>query len=229
MARPSPLGTPAWASRLSPPPPARFAKERKLRIWRDYVAPTANLDQKDKQFVAKVSGWQSGRRGRRGLPAWGQRAGCPAAHAALCVCWDRPRRVLPLLPPCHGPRGETVRAQAGISGRPGVGRGETKRGEGKGPGCVGKGWWVPWGLVAWCRRDSLALPAAFLPAEGCLPSAEFSFPLLPAFPAPCPGTSPTAAPAPIPAGCWCGAVGSPWGRPPGWHLPAVAGPAPGPR
>ncbi|NWU86576.1 SND1 protein, partial [Onychorhynchus coronatus] len=32
----------------------RFAKERKLRIWRDYVAPTANLDQKDKQFVAKV-------------------------------------------------------------------------------------------------------------------------------------------------------------------------------
>lgn len=34
---------------------ARFAKERRLRIWRDYVAPTANLDQKDKQFVAKVS------------------------------------------------------------------------------------------------------------------------------------------------------------------------------
>lgn len=33
----------------------RFAKERRLRIWRDYVAPTANLDQKDKQFVAKVS------------------------------------------------------------------------------------------------------------------------------------------------------------------------------
>ncbi|XP_063304417.1 staphylococcal nuclease domain-containing protein 1 [Pelobates fuscus] len=32
----------------------RFAKERKIRIWRDYVAPTANLDQKDKQFVAKV-------------------------------------------------------------------------------------------------------------------------------------------------------------------------------
>ncbi|CAD7690317.1 staphylococcal nuclease domain-containing protein 1 [Lycaon pictus] len=32
----------------------RFAKERRLRIWRDYVAPTANLDQKDKQFVAKV-------------------------------------------------------------------------------------------------------------------------------------------------------------------------------
>ncbi|KAG8576651.1 hypothetical protein GDO81_009920, partial [Engystomops pustulosus] len=32
----------------------RFAKERKVRIWRDYVAPTANLDQKDKQFVAKV-------------------------------------------------------------------------------------------------------------------------------------------------------------------------------
>nr|XP_025041523.1 staphylococcal nuclease domain-containing protein 1 [Pelodiscus sinensis] len=32
----------------------RHAKERKLRIWRDYVAPTANLDQKDKQFVAKV-------------------------------------------------------------------------------------------------------------------------------------------------------------------------------
>lgn len=39
-------------------PLARFAKERKLRIWRDYVAPTANLDQKDKQFVAKVSGEQ---------------------------------------------------------------------------------------------------------------------------------------------------------------------------
>lgn len=34
---------------------ARFAKERRLRIWRDYVPPTANLDQKDKQFVAKVS------------------------------------------------------------------------------------------------------------------------------------------------------------------------------
>lgn len=34
---------------------ARFAKDRRLRIWRDYVAPTANLDQKDKQFVAKVS------------------------------------------------------------------------------------------------------------------------------------------------------------------------------
>lgn len=32
----------------------RFAKERRLRMWRDYVAPTANLDQKDKQFVAKV-------------------------------------------------------------------------------------------------------------------------------------------------------------------------------
>lgn len=32
----------------------RFAKERKTRIWRDYVAPTANLDQKDKLFVAKV-------------------------------------------------------------------------------------------------------------------------------------------------------------------------------
>uniref|UniRef100_A0A7N8WKR6 Staphylococcal nuclease domain-containing protein 1 n=1 Tax=Mastacembelus armatus TaxID=205130 RepID=A0A7N8WKR6_9TELE len=32
----------------------RSAKERKVRIWRDYVAPTANLDQKDRQFVAKV-------------------------------------------------------------------------------------------------------------------------------------------------------------------------------
>ncbi|KAM9311355.1 staphylococcal nuclease domain-containing protein 1 [Gastrophryne carolinensis] len=32
----------------------RYAKEHKTRIWRDYVAPTANLDQKDKQFVAKV-------------------------------------------------------------------------------------------------------------------------------------------------------------------------------
>ncbi|KAG8440117.1 hypothetical protein GDO86_006056 [Hymenochirus boettgeri] len=32
----------------------RFAKEHKIRIWRDYVAPTANLEQKDKQFVAKV-------------------------------------------------------------------------------------------------------------------------------------------------------------------------------
>ncbi|XP_075455394.1 staphylococcal nuclease domain-containing protein 1 isoform X2 [Ascaphus truei] len=32
----------------------RFAKEHKMRIWRDYVAPTANLDQKDKHFVAKV-------------------------------------------------------------------------------------------------------------------------------------------------------------------------------
>ncbi|XP_062929037.1 staphylococcal nuclease domain-containing protein 1 [Mobula hypostoma] len=32
----------------------RSAKERKLRIWKDYVAPTANMDQKDKHFVAKV-------------------------------------------------------------------------------------------------------------------------------------------------------------------------------
>ncbi|KAF7253810.1 Staphylococcal nuclease domain-containing protein 1 [Varanus komodoensis] len=32
----------------------RYAKERKLRIWRDYVPPTASLDQKDKQFVAKI-------------------------------------------------------------------------------------------------------------------------------------------------------------------------------
>uniref|UniRef100_A0AAY4C3L9 Staphylococcal nuclease domain-containing protein n=1 Tax=Denticeps clupeoides TaxID=299321 RepID=A0AAY4C3L9_9TELE len=32
----------------------RAAKERKVRIWKDYVAPTANLDQKDRQFVAKV-------------------------------------------------------------------------------------------------------------------------------------------------------------------------------
>uniref|UniRef100_A0A6Q2YK55 Staphylococcal nuclease domain-containing protein n=1 Tax=Esox lucius TaxID=8010 RepID=A0A6Q2YK55_ESOLU len=32
----------------------KSAKERKVRIWKDYVAPTANLDQKDRQFVAKV-------------------------------------------------------------------------------------------------------------------------------------------------------------------------------
>uniref|UniRef100_A0A8C3G3E5 Staphylococcal nuclease domain-containing protein n=1 Tax=Cyclopterus lumpus TaxID=8103 RepID=A0A8C3G3E5_CYCLU len=32
----------------------RSAKERKVRIWKDYVAPTANLDLKDRQFVAKV-------------------------------------------------------------------------------------------------------------------------------------------------------------------------------
>uniref|UniRef100_A0AAQ4QLK8 Staphylococcal nuclease domain-containing protein n=1 Tax=Gasterosteus aculeatus aculeatus TaxID=481459 RepID=A0AAQ4QLK8_GASAC len=32
----------------------RSAKERKIRIWKDYVAPTANLDLKDRQFVAKV-------------------------------------------------------------------------------------------------------------------------------------------------------------------------------
>uniref|UniRef100_A0A672R1H1 Staphylococcal nuclease domain-containing protein 1 n=1 Tax=Sinocyclocheilus grahami TaxID=75366 RepID=A0A672R1H1_SINGR len=32
----------------------RSAKERKVRIWKDYVAPTANMDQKDRQFVAKV-------------------------------------------------------------------------------------------------------------------------------------------------------------------------------
>lgn len=37
----------------------RSAKERKVRIWKDYVAPTANLDQKDRQFVAKVSSWSS--------------------------------------------------------------------------------------------------------------------------------------------------------------------------
>lgn len=36
----------------------RSAKERKVRIWKDYVAPTANLDQKDRQFVAKVSVWK---------------------------------------------------------------------------------------------------------------------------------------------------------------------------
>ncbi|KAM6100987.1 LOW QUALITY PROTEIN: staphylococcal nuclease domain-containing protein 1, partial [Pterocles gutturalis] len=33
---------------------AERSPKLKLRIWRDYVAPTANLDQKDKQFVAKV-------------------------------------------------------------------------------------------------------------------------------------------------------------------------------
>ena len=44
-----------WGPPPQPPNPCRFAKERKLRIWRDYVAPTANLEQKDKQFVAKVS------------------------------------------------------------------------------------------------------------------------------------------------------------------------------
>lgn len=32
----------------------RSAKERKVRIWKDYVAPTANIDLKDRQFVAKV-------------------------------------------------------------------------------------------------------------------------------------------------------------------------------
>uniref|UniRef100_A0A674A9B2 Staphylococcal nuclease domain-containing protein n=1 Tax=Salmo trutta TaxID=8032 RepID=A0A674A9B2_SALTR len=32
----------------------KSAKERKVRIWKDYVAPTANMDQKDRQFVAKV-------------------------------------------------------------------------------------------------------------------------------------------------------------------------------
>lgn len=32
----------------------RSAKERKVRIWKDYVAPTANMNQKDRQFVAKV-------------------------------------------------------------------------------------------------------------------------------------------------------------------------------
>ncbi|TNN55775.1 Nuclease domain-containing protein 1 [Liparis tanakae] len=32
----------------------RSAKERKVRIWKDYVAPTANLDLKDRQFVAKT-------------------------------------------------------------------------------------------------------------------------------------------------------------------------------
>ncbi|KAJ8373795.1 hypothetical protein SKAU_G00043750 [Synaphobranchus kaupii] len=32
----------------------RSAKERKVRMWKDYVAPTANLDLKDRQFVAKV-------------------------------------------------------------------------------------------------------------------------------------------------------------------------------
>lgn len=32
----------------------RSAKERKVRIWKDYVAPTANLNEKDRNFVAKV-------------------------------------------------------------------------------------------------------------------------------------------------------------------------------
>ncbi|KAJ3612447.1 hypothetical protein NHX12_020722, partial [Muraenolepis orangiensis] len=32
----------------------RSAKERKVRIWKDYVAPTANIDLKDRQFVAKT-------------------------------------------------------------------------------------------------------------------------------------------------------------------------------
>uniref|UniRef100_A0A8C5A5T7 Staphylococcal nuclease domain-containing protein n=1 Tax=Gadus morhua TaxID=8049 RepID=A0A8C5A5T7_GADMO len=32
----------------------KSAKERRVRIWKDYVAPTANIDLKDRQFVAKV-------------------------------------------------------------------------------------------------------------------------------------------------------------------------------
>ena len=189
------------------PSPARFAKERKLRIWRDYVAPTANLDQKDKQFVAKVSGWQSRGRGRQGLPVRGRRAGCPAALAGTYVCLDKPQRVLPRLHPHHGPPCTTVRAHAGILGRPGVGRGETKRrGRGHGSwgwvgGCPGASLWL-----AGCCRDALTLPAPLLPAEGCLGLAEFSFPLLPAFPARC-RAHPHGSPCPDPGGCCCGAVG----------------------
>lgn len=39
-------------SDLNPCFVARFAKERRLRIWRDYINPCWT---KDKQFVAKVS------------------------------------------------------------------------------------------------------------------------------------------------------------------------------
>lgn len=49
---------------------ARSAKERKVRIWKDYVAPTANLDLKDRQFVAKV-------RSRSGF--------CNPSHGRRCV------------------------------------------------------------------------------------------------------------------------------------------------
>lgn len=58
----------------------RYAKERKLRIWRDYVAPTANLDQKDKQFVAKVRGRHLRGEAASG-PCWGiSRQSCWSGH-----------------------------------------------------------------------------------------------------------------------------------------------------
>lgn len=46
-----------WNTFLLSVKPCRSAKERKVRIWKNYVAPTANLDQKERQFVAKVSFW----------------------------------------------------------------------------------------------------------------------------------------------------------------------------
>jgi hypothetical protein len=33
----------------------RAAKDKKLKIWKDYKAPTAHMDLKDKSFSGKVS------------------------------------------------------------------------------------------------------------------------------------------------------------------------------
>ncbi|NXA56365.1 SND1 protein, partial [Nothocercus julius] len=80
----------------------RYAKERKLRIWRDYVAPTANLDQKDKQFVAKVGAGGQGEGLVLPVPA-STRAFLPgmgAARLTRClfsrVPQDKNRKLRPL-------------------------------------------------------------------------------------------------------------------------------------
>lgn len=120
---------PAWASRLCvcpSVPPARFAKERKLRIWRDYVAPTANLDQKDKQFVAKVSGWRRQGGGTRGLLCGdGGRGARPPLLASACA-WTNPGGFCL----CYVPT--TVRDGPGTRWDLGQGREEVKQSGGEG-------------------------------------------------------------------------------------------------
>lgn len=153
---PSLLGTPA---RVSPgvSPPARFAKERKLRIWRDYVAPTANLDQKDKQFVAKVSGfasppWTTWVPPGLGLPSVGRSQGLMASVQPVVRAEPRPCTVL------------------------GVGRGGTGQ---RGAGCgLGTGCWAPLGTTGtpWPQGTGLSRaspshhggsePLPFIPGVG---------------------------------------------------------------
>lgn len=193
MARPSPLGMPAWASRLcvvSPRPPRQVRQRAQVEDLEGLRGPHGKPGSEG-QAVCSQGEWLAeqakGQAGSACVGAEGRVPGCPC----------RTLRVLGQTPQGFASATSLPRTRR-LGCRAGLGWEEVKQNEGRGRagGCPGAS-------LAGCRRDALALPAAFLPAEGCLPSAEFSSPLLPAFPAPCPGTSPTAAPAPIPAGCWC--------------------------